>query len=340
MATAKRKLQNPKRRAQRPQFVGMKADSSDPVLNYKKGVNERRERVQQAKKGPGFPSVADADAAWNAATDGPATPAQLKQSLDALKEDGRNMSNEQQEQPPSGMQQHLADTKAATDKNMRDFFERVDDDAREAQGKKAEPESEEKKKDLEGVKAGFTDEEREDIDKSIERLDDMRLQELIRRINTDPINNEEQRKIADERADAEDPLDIGMIISEGEAKQWVPVNDKLRIQFRQPSNWEEHEIRRLISHLVDKKEISEELSTEVYGTMTMVCSVVQINDNRLPNHIKGRGGASEFDRDEFLRKFNFITRYPSAMLQMLSTHAWWFDARVRRLFKMDSIKNG
>lgn len=313
-----------------PVFLGAAPDATDPVYKYTKGVEERRERLQKERRGPSMPSVAAADANWSAERDGHTTPAKLQQALSAV-------DAAEAEAPPSAADQQLAEAKVAGDAHAKAFFKGVDEMSSTSPKTLQDP--------PEKGEGRLSDEDRDELEQGLERIDDLRLQEMLRRITTDPINNEEQRAIADERANAEDPLDIGRIISEGVATQWVTISKgKLRVLFRQTSPWEDQEIRRILSDLVAKGPenggIHDDVRAEVYGLMQMVCTVVQINEHEYPKHLSGGISRMVFNDEVFMQKYAAITRQPGSLTHVLSTHAWWFDARVRRLFSMDSLKNG
>lgn len=330
-----------------PKFIDTrKAGAPSAAAKYKAGVEARRSGLQQSRAQPGLPSVSEADAAWRANEDGKATPAQIRESLDNLRkaEAAQKTADEPQQEAPSteeltGTFAELAAVKARADKkaesDAKKFFEDVDKHARE----NGEETSAEAGFGVDGDEAegeGLN----EETQKALGRMDKLQLNKLLMQIANDPINNEEQQKIADKLAEEDDPLDIGDIISKNVAEQWVPINSKLRVRFRQPSPWEEHEIRRLISEMVEKGLVEEGLSAEVYGLMTTVAALKQINDNLLPSQIKGRGANQSFDAEAFLRKYETIRRMPTALIHSLTTHAWWFDQRVRKLFTMDNLKNG
>jgi len=172
----------------------------------------------------------------------------------------------------------------------------------------------------------------------MEQMDDLELEQMLRRSNKDLINNPEQQKLIDKLVT---PLDLGEGLATGEFSQVVPIKkDVLTVKFRSVSPMENEEIRKIIfqMELDDKRLIG--LTSERFSLMLCVASLVQLNGSRLPAHVTGTASQMVFHEDQFMRKYELVRRYPPALVHTLMTHSYWFNLRVNKLFVLDDIKNG
>ena len=76
-----------------------------------------------------------------------------------------------------------------------------------------------------------------------------------------------------------------------------------------------------------------------YALMGMTCALVKVHKNQppLPDHRNERG---DFDDNRFWEKFNKVIKLPLPMIASLGVHYFWFDVRVRKLFRVEKLKNG
>jgi len=172
----------------------------------------------------------------------------------------------------------------------------------------------------------------------LSEMPDIDFDLAMSRLKSDIINNEKEREAVKARVQ---PMDIADGIVTGEWKQRVPVvPDKLVVVFRTLSPMENEEIRKhcLLEALKDER--FAEIQSERYGFMQVVASVHQVNGQEMPNHLKVVNGLKTFDWDVFNQKFNIFASYPAPFIAALSTHAAWFDMRVRELFATVNVKNG
>jgi hypothetical protein len=150
----------------------------------------------------------------------------------------------------------------------------------------------------------------------------------------DLLNNEEQRKIVEERLQ---PLELSELIMNGRILQTVPIiPGRYEPTFQSLTGEDELTSRRLI--MADKQglEASDRYLLDKFQMMTIAIGVQKINSNPLPSHMKG----NNVDDELVWAKFNRVVKFPLHMLASLGVHYFWFDIRVRRLFVAERLKNG
>lgn len=163
---------------------------------------------------------------------------------------------------------------------------------------------------------------------------------MMQRLRNDVLNNEEERKAVESRV-KEMNLTDGLVT--GEFKQLVPIMPgKLEVVFRSISPLENEEIRQklLEQQLEDEKLANSTVLGERYGFMQTVAAVHSINGQEMPKHLGTDKGVRVFKWDTFTKKVQLFMGYPSPLIHSLSTHAYWFDLRVRKLFSSTALKNG
>jgi hypothetical protein len=169
-------------------------------------------------------------------------------------------------------------------------------------------------------------------------MDEFEFDRVLRSIQHDAINNEEQRKAIKERVR---PIDVIGGISTGEFVQDVPIiPGTLTVRYRTITALENQSIRLMLFKMIDLDRRRENISAELFGLMQTVCSIAMINNSALPPHLKGVGYDAEFDEDGFMLKFKTFLHYPLVLLHSLGTHGYWFEQRVREAFTTDNLKNG
>jgi hypothetical protein len=163
---------------------------------------------------------------------------------------------------------------------------------------------------------------------------------MMQRLRNDVLNNEDERKAVEARV-KEMNLTDGLV--SGEFKQLVPIMPgKLEVVFRSISPLENEEIRQklLEQQLEDEKLANSSVLSERYGFMQTVAAVHSINGQEMPKHLGSDKGIRVFKWDTFQKKVQLFMGYPSPFIHSLSTHAYWFDLRVRKLFSSTALKNG
>ena len=173
---------------------------------------------------------------------------------------------------------------------------------------------------------------------TLSEMDDLEFDRVLKSVQQDAINNDKERRAVKERCK---PIDLLRGISTGEFVQDVPViPNVLVVRYRTISALENQSIRLMLFKMIDQDKRRENIAAEIYGLMQAVCSVVMINNQAVPPHLKGEGYKSQFDEEGFTLKFEQFIRYPLVMLHAIGTHGYWFEQRVRESFTTDTIKNG
>lgn len=163
---------------------------------------------------------------------------------------------------------------------------------------------------------------------------------MMQRLRNDVVNNDEERKAIEEKLH---PMDLADGLANGEFRQFVPISKgKLEVVFRSVSPMENEEIRRKILEEVISDERFSSMASERYGFWQMVASVHSINGQEMPRHSEPapKGAGRVFLWNTFTNKVNLFMSYPGPLIHALSTHAYWFDLRVRKLFTNVALKNG
>lgn len=170
-------------------------------------------------------------------------------------------------------------------------------------------------------------------------LDDFDFDVFRQMMQRDLINNEEQRKIVEERCAK---LNIEDAIINDYLEQRVPIiPGKFEPTFRTISAEEELALKRLLMLEAQKLKIQEHYLLDKYAVMTVVAGTVAINNMRLPEHtVVGANGIPVFDDERFWQKFNALARKPIFMMASLGVHFFWFDIRCRRLVVTEKVGNG
>lgn len=183
--------------------------------------------------------------------------------------------------------------------------------------------------------APVTEEQRRNIRKSLENMDDFDFNTFREMMVKDILNNDEQKKIIEERCA---PMDITDIIMNNRIYQTVPIlPGKFEPEFQSLSAQEDLALKRLIMIEGKSLNLSERYLLDKYSLMGVAAAVRSINKKPLPDHLDKDG---HFNDELFLVKFNIVVRFPFHMLSSLGINFFWFDVRVRKLFQAETIKNG
>lgn len=180
-----------------------------------------------------------------------------------------------------------------------------------------------------------SEEEREKVKRIVAEMDEFDFNAFREITLKDILNNSEQRDIIEKRLK---PLDIGDLIINGFVEQAVPIlPDKFFPTFRSMTGEEDLVLKRLIMEESRSVTGIDRYLLDKHAFMTTVLGVVKINGNPLPSHQNERG---EFDEKKFWTKFNKMVKLPFHMLTSLGVNYYWFDLRVRRLFRAETLGNG
>jgi hypothetical protein len=310
----------------KPQFVGVPQGTDPVVQEYMAGVAKRAKAAGVAQQVP-MPNLAQAQAQFDPKKDGALTLAQI----------GAAQQNAAAVAEGEGQRSGLS---AETARGLQALQQQVKQQQSQSQGEPPVEQTEtEEAPQAEEEKAAPAPESPARVSEAIAEADDLELDYLMSRARQDAINNEEQQKIIEARVK---PMDLSTGITTGEFRQLVPIKPGvLEVMYRTVSPMEMEHIRRLVLEMQLRDERMSNLSVDRFTLMQTVAAIVHIGGQALPAHIKNPGTLeAEFLDDVFSQKYSIIGGYPSPMIHALSTHAYWFDMRVRRLFTMEALKNG
>ena len=182
-----------------------------------------------------------------------------------------------------------------------------------------------------------------EVRNALDEMDTYDYETLLRNIQTDVINNEDERKFFEDPANNRlTEIDFIEGLSTGSFSQWVTiVPEKFKVLFRTLAPDEQQSIRLWIYKLTQDDPDKDKLASEIYSLALVVACVVQINGNKLPEHMEpGPNHSRVLNTETFQQKYNQFIRYANPMVHALGVHSQWFDRRVRRMFTKDYAKNG
>lgn len=183
----------------------------------------------------------------------------------------------------------------------------------------------------------LSEEDKKKVVHAIDQMDSFDWNTFKQMTMKDLLNNEEQKKIIEERLKAT-PLSLDELIVNGYVTQRIPIRPgKFEPTFRSIGGDEELACKRLIISDAKKLDVNDQYLLDKHAFMVVCCGLYSINGTVLPTH---RNEAGEFDDTKFWEKFNLVIRYPLHMLASLCVHFFWFDIRVRKLFVADALGNG
>lgn len=183
----------------------------------------------------------------------------------------------------------------------------------------------------------LTDEDRKKVKQAIDQMDDFDWNTFKQMTIKDLLNNEEQKKIIEERL-KDKPLSLDSLIVDGYVRQRVPIKvGSFEPTFQSLGGDEDLALKRLVILEAKNLDTSEQYLQDKFSFMQLCCGIHQINNVVLPSH---RDEDGNFDDKKFWEKFNKVIKYPLHMLASLSIHFFWFDVRVRTLFVADKLAFG
>jgi hypothetical protein len=183
------------------------------------------------------------------------------------------------------------------------------------------------------------DEEKEKLDrakKALSTMDEFDFDAFRQAMMKDLLNNDEQKKIIEERLE---PMDLDDMLTKSYVLQRVPIiPGKFEPTFRSMTGEDDLSMKRLIMQdSKSVKEVSDRYLLDKFSLMSIAAMTHAINSH-LFAEIHDKDG--NFDDDLFWKRFNIIIKQPYHMLASLGVNAFWFDVRVRKLFVAERIKNG
>ena len=181
----------------------------------------------------------------------------------------------------------------------------------------------------------FTDEDRKDIEKAVQNLDEFDFDRWRQSMMKDVLNNEDQKKIIEARLK---PMDIGDLVTQGYVIQRVDiVPGKFWVDFKMLDGETDLALKRLIMEDSQSVEVSDRYFLDKFGLMSIAAVLHKVNDKPYEDFMDGNG---DFDDDKFKKKFRKVLKLPMPMLASLGANALWFDIRVRKLFVAVNLGNG
>lgn len=173
------------------------------------------------------------------------------------------------------------------------------------------------------------------VEEVVKRLDDFDYNSFREAMMKDLLNNDDQRKIIEERLQ---PLDFSDLLTKGFVTQRVPIlPGKFEPEFQSMRANEDLAIKRLAMEEARGIEVSERYLLDKFSLMSVTIGLRSINGNPLPDHLDQNG---KFSDEKFWKKFEKVASFNFHMLGSIGVNYFWFDLRVRKLFVAESLKNG
>lgn len=320
-----------------PKFVGVKPGKDPVVAKYTQGIVERAQ-ANAEKNRVKIPDLAAASAQYRPGKDGPMTLSAIASAQEKI----IAMNSPENPEKASLRPETVAGLRALHDATAAQQGPPPETatpppsppavGGQSAASAPAKPEDKDKK--------SFTrlseDERRQAAETS-----DIDFDLMMQRLRNDILNNEDERKAIEKELKE---MDLSDGLMTGEFRQFVPIKKgKLEVMFRSVSPMENNEIRQRILEEVIADERQSSMASEKLGFWQMVASIHSLNGQEMPKHTgpaeKGQAGRV-FLWPVFTQKVNLYSSYPIPLIHSLSTHAYWFDLRVRRLFTSAALKNG
>lgn len=176
---------------------------------------------------------------------------------------------------------------------------------------------------------------KEEVEQALKNMDEFDFNTFREMMMKDLLNNDEQRKIVEERLQ---PLDLSDLIMAGRIKQMLPIiPEKYEPEIQSVSADEDLALKRLLMKESQSIDAPDRYMLDKYSLMVIALGLVSINKKPFPGHLDANGGWSD---ELFWVKFNRIMKLPFHMIASIGVHYYWFDIRVRKLFVAERIKNG
>lgn len=304
---------------QPPKAVGVNV-SKDPVVSrYTAGIVERAKAAGKKDRVP-IPDLGAAAAQYRPGKDAPMTLSQIAEAQENIK----HMSADEQKTTLS----------PATVAGLRALNEQV----AAQQGPPTPPQAPQPPQVEQAPEKKSVTKLTEDEKRAALETSDLDYDLMFARLRNDVINNDKEREEVEKRLK---PMDLIQGITTGEFTQHVPiVPGALEVVYRSISPLENEEIRRkLLEEIIEDERIAA-LQGEKLAMWQTVAAVKLLNGQEMPSHISTAGGVATFLWPVFERKTKLFMSYPGPLIHSLSTNAYWFDLRVRKLFSSTALKNG
>lgn len=176
---------------------------------------------------------------------------------------------------------------------------------------------------------------KQDKARVLEDFDEFDINKMREATFKDLLNNDTQRKIVEERLK---PLDLTALITTGTVTQVVPiVPGQFYPTYQAYSGDEDLQLKRLIGQEVRSNQVTDQYALDKYTLMGVTIAIVACNGAQLPDYRDANG---KFNEEMFWKKFEIVSKWNFHMLSSLAVHWFWFDVRVRKLFRAETLGNG
>jgi hypothetical protein len=169
----------------------------------------------------------------------------------------------------------------------------------------------------------------------VDEMDDFDVSRVRNAMFKDLLNNDEQRGIVEKRLKL---LDLTELITTGRVTQIVPIKPGVfEPTFQSYSGEEDLHIKRLLGEETRSNNVTDQYALDKYSLMGLTVSLWGINKRPLPEY---RDAAGDFNDELFWKKYKIVARYDFHMLASLVSNWFWFDVRVRKLWRAEDLGNG
>jgi hypothetical protein len=169
----------------------------------------------------------------------------------------------------------------------------------------------------------------------LDDMDEFQLSRLKNALFKDMLNNEEQKAIIEARLK---PLDLSELIITGRVSQTVPIHPGVfEAEFQSYAAEEDLVVKRMIGEEAVSLRPSDRYLMDKYHLMGLTIAVTAINRKPLPDYRDHKGAFSE---EKFWAKYAIVARFNYHMMASLMVNWFWFDIRVRKLFRAETLGNG
>ena len=172
--------------------------------------------------------------------------------------------------------------------------------------------------------------------KGAKDLDEFDLDAFRKATMRDLLNNPEQRAIVEKRLE---PLDVGDLIVHNYIEQRVPViPGTFEPTFRSMSGEEDLALKRMLLADPASADLPDRYLLDKYAFMSAAVGLVAINGRPFGEPITDDKG--DFCDAQFEKKLSRLLKLPLHMLASVGINLFWFETRVRALFRAEAVGNG
>ncbi len=185
--------------------------------------------------------------------------------------------------------------------------------------------------------AGKTEPQLTDVERKavMDEMDDFDVSRVRNAMFKDLLNNDEQRGIVEKRLKA---LNLTELITTNQVTQTVPVKPGVfEPIFQSYSGEEDLHIKRLLGEETRSNHVTDQYALDKYSLMGLTVSLWGINKRALPDYRDAKG---DFNDELFWKKYKVVAKYNFHMLASLVANWFWFDVRVRKLWRAEDLGNG